>query len=97
MQCHDPAAIYYALHKDEYWLPLIRDPIYPHPRMEEDMKKFNKWLKKKKDVNKSGQPTITNTSKLDYKIRGDFMKPFQSFYGPKSFLPALTDVECEKF
>ena len=81
LQCHDPAQIYYGLHKDEYWLPLIRDPIYPHPRDEESWNLFNKWLKKNKNkqegIFKSGsQPLITGSSLLDYKIRGDFMKPF---------------------
>ena len=51
--------------------------------------------KKKKNAEISSLSSA-GTSKLDFKIRGDYMKPFQSFYGPKTFASPLSDVECAK-
>lgn len=33
---------------------------------------------------------------FDMKRKGDYMKPFQSFYDNKSLLPSLTDKQVEK-
>jgi len=46
MQYQDPAYIYYHLHTDTQWLPLVRNPIYPHYHNQEEMKRFKHWLKK---------------------------------------------------
>ena len=45
MQHYDPAHIYYNLHDDAQWLPLIRDVKIPHCKGDEaDYKQYSDWL-----------------------------------------------------
>ena len=41
--------------------------------------------------------TAMNEELLDAKMKGDYMKPFTSFYDPKGLEPAYTSMQLEKF
>ena len=84
MRNYDPCAVWYHIHQADHWLPLIRDLKIPLPIGEQEelktYEKFEEW--KKKNVDKEED---------FYKVLGEFMKPFQSFYGPKQFEKELTE------
>lgn len=68
MQNEDPNCIWFELHKEDKWLPLIRNSKIPHPRQKIEYEKFQTWLQHNRSTK--------NLEIIDYKIRGDFMKSF---------------------
>lgn len=97
MQHHDPQRIFYEIHDQEQWLPLIRDPFdpIPHPRIADDEKSKNPGKtdeqEKKPKKEKKGEAEKKKINEL--KKRGDFMKPFLSFYDPKAMEPGLGEKQ----
>jgi hypothetical protein len=90
LQDQNPQNIFYHIHDEEQWLPLISDPIgrSPHPR-ERDGELDAEASKGKKGKG-------DNNRERDLKMKGDYMKPFASFYDPKAMEEPLTLREVEK-
>ena len=109
LQNPNPAQIYYHMHNESQWLPLITDLEKKHPLVLQEELELKKQIEeeqrqqhpanqqsdtedqpdrdtKHKTKNQLGDGS-TKTHKislLDNKLRGDFMKPFLSFYDPKA-------------
>lgn len=102
LQHADPTKILYHIHDDTMWLPFVRDDIYPHQWDDEDaagVEKFKKWQKfvdgqTNLEINKSDPEwKKMNLKTVDYLIKGEYLQPFQPFYGPKERLPPLSRTE----
>lgn len=112
LQNSDPTKIYYHLHNESLWLPLITEMDLKHPLQVRDIlrelerkRKFEmqeqgiveekpseeeenqKKKKKEKDNKKSKETNV-----LDFKMKGDDMKPFTPFYDPRALDPPLTGL-----
>lgn len=92
LQNQNPASIYYHLHDERQWLPLIADPALPHAHLLAAAKPSeNKEEEKKKP--KKQDPKI---QLLDCRMRGDYTKPFMSFYDPKGLEPPHGAMQVAK-
>ena len=100
--------ISYEIHDDTKWLPFVRDAMYPYRWDEggDDNIKFNKWLKFLERERSGGalsgdlSDDENNPDRfklklkaVDYRLRGEYMQPFQAFYGPKERAPPLSKTE----
>jgi len=109
MQNADPLKIKYEIHDDTKWLPFIRDDEYPHRwDGEEDILQFKRWLKFV-ETERTGEkmpniadedPNDPNRLKVkletaDYLMKGEFMQPFQPFFGPKERVDPMPKTEIK--
>jgi len=99
LQNPNPANIYYHIHDNTKWLPLITDPYDKHPLIIESEKDDNgadEVNEKKDDVPKKKDKAGEDTKMLTMKDTGDYMKPFLPFFDAKSLEPPLTVKMVEK-
>ncbi|TNV87010.1 hypothetical protein FGO68_gene4983 [Halteria grandinella] len=85
LQCANPSAIWYHIHDEKQWLPLITDTQIQHPILS----------------NNSGDQNMGDKGKVgndieDYKMRGDYMKVFQPFYEAKGLEGALNQLQVQR-
>ena len=109
LQNADPLKIKYEIHNDNQWLPFVRDNSYPHRwDDEEELLMFKRWLKFV-ECERTGEKmgNIADEDKndpnrlkfklqnIDYRIKGEYMQPFQPFFGPKERVDPIGKQEIE--
>lgn len=93
--------IFYHIHDKEQWHPFIEDLDLLHPevakmRKGEDSDNESKKSEKPKKKKKKKKEDEEDPKEMEFKYRGDFMKPFDSFYAPKAMEPPMGERELEK-
>lgn len=81
LQNPSPTHIHFHLHNEREWLPLITDLLVPHPLAREEATKRK----------------VIKETLMDFKTKGDFMKPFVSFFDPKTMDMAFPPNQIERF
>eukprot|EP00347_Sterkiella_histriomuscorum_P007723 403347806 len=117
LQNPNPAQIYFHLHNESQWLPLISDLNIKHPlilqeelelkkQLEEELKPTPANLQNQendKDQTAADKEKLKKQRKgkretlLDYKIKGDYLKPFFSFYDPKALDQPYSFSQIDKY
>ena len=98
LQNPDPAVIYYHIHENTKWLPLIADPSDEHPliiklrKMENGDEEDNELDIDNQQAKALKKPKGKKTEErlIDMKDKGSYMQPFASFYDPKAMSPPLS-------
>ena len=107
LQNPNPQVIMYHIHDETKWLPLVTDPDEPHPKIIE-RERINAGLPleepkdeaqdkdkgQKKKGKKGGEKK--DAKLFDMKLKGDFARPFSSFYDPRAMEPPLTEKMVAK-